>query len=231
MNVRASKVARLALSLTAALVTASGAAASSITVNQSYNLTSANPSTSTLLVSNNNNGFSPKLNSIQPLLLQNGDNLDLTLNFLTGQSLNLMNFLGDIQFDLFNGSTGSFTQDSGVLNLFDTNGNLITSFSTASTTSFQVNGGVGQDFRLGGVPLSGNIGGIELVETNLQGLGGGGTNFIGDFLSFSASSGSIQVTSAVPEPRAWAMMLLGFLGIGVILRHGRRGADRLAQLA
>ena len=35
----------------------------------------------------------------------------------------------------------------------------------------------------------------------------------------------------VPEPATWAMMLLGFGGIGMALRRSRKGKDRLAQIA
>lgn len=38
-------------------------------------------------------------------------------------------------------------------------------------------------------------------------------------------------TPPVPEPATWAMMLLGFGGIGVTMRRGRKGEGRLAQIA
>jgi hypothetical protein len=37
-------------------------------------------------------------------------------------------------------------------------------------------------------------------------------------------------TPPVPEPATWAMMLVGFGGIGMAMRRGRRGV-KLAQLA
>jgi hypothetical protein len=40
--------------------------------------------------------------------------------------------------------------------------------------------------------------------------------------------GSITITSgAVPEPGTWAMMLLGFAGVGMAVRHGRRKSQSL----
>jgi hypothetical protein len=64
------------------------------------------------------------------------------------------------------------------------------------------------------------------------------------YLWNSATAGSIHLTDtqgysnavlyrstgAVPEPATWAMMLVGFGGIGMAMRRGRRGL-KLAQLA
>jgi len=41
-------------------------------------------------------------------------------------------------------------------------------------------------------------------------------------------TGSISVTSAVPEPSTWAMMLLGFLGVGFLAYRRKNGTLRLA---
>jgi hypothetical protein len=48
-----------------------------------------------------------------------------------------------------------------------------------------------------------------------------------NFYIFEATNGnvlvaSISATSAVPEPATWAMMLLGFLGLGFAFRQSRR---------
>lgn len=43
-------------------------------------------------------------------------------------------------------------------------------------------------------------------------------------------SGNASFTQAVPEPATWAMMLLGFGGIGLAMRRRRRGMA-LAQIA
>ena len=51
----------------------------------------------------------------------------------------------------------------------------------------------------------------------------------------SASSGSfggsITASSPVPEPATWGLMLLGFGGMGVAIRRGRKSKVRLAQVA
>ena len=40
-----------------------------------------------------------------------------------------------------------------------------------------------------------------------------------------------QVPGGVPEPGTWAMMLLGFGGIGFAMRRGRKQNGRLLQIA
>ena len=43
--------------------------------------------------------------------------------------------------------------------------------------------------------------------------------------------GSITAASPVPEPATWGLMLLGFGGMGVAIRRGRKSKVRLAQVA
>ncbi len=53
------------------------------------------------------------------------------------------------------------------------------------------------------------------------------------YLKFSSTQNAFEIDNlaigAVPEPATWAMMLLGFAGIGVSLRRRRKPV--LAQLA
>jgi hypothetical protein len=55
-------------------------------------------------------------------------------------------------------------------------------------------------------------------------LGLGNNNQISDF----APQNAMLNIAAVPEPATWAMMLLGFAGIGAVMRRRRRG--QLAQI-
>lgn len=66
------------------------------------------------------------------------------------------------------------------------------------------------------------------------------SNFVDRYQGFSTRNVNNQAVSsaigegtvtAVPESATWAMMLLGFAGIGSIMRRSRRGANVLAQLA
>ena len=69
---------------------------------------------------------------------------------------------------------------------------------------------------LDGVPLLANTN----YTLNMTGM----TNLAG------AISGNLTITALpVPEPAAWAMMLVGFVGIGMALRRNQRPG--LAQLA
>jgi hypothetical protein len=48
-----------------------------------------------------------------------------------------------------------------------------------------------------------------------------GLTFMSDG-TFTGTMQAISVTEAVPEPSTWAMMLLGFIGLGVVFRQSRR---------
>lgn len=62
--------------------------------------------------------------------------------------------------------------------------------------------------------------GGQLVFSDLA----GGNGNIGNILD------NVSLASAVPEPATWAMLLLGFGGIGVMLRGRRRRATRAAAV-
>lgn len=50
-------------------------------------------------------------------------------------------------------------------------------------------------------------------------------------LAVGSGSGTGRIVGSVPEPGTWAMMLIGFGGMGVALRRRRRGTTGIAQLA
>jgi hypothetical protein len=50
-------------------------------------------------------------------------------------------------------------------------------------------------------------------------------------LGVNGFSNSVIVPPPVPEPGTWAMMLLGFGGIGMAMRRRRRSSIVLPQLA
>lgn len=69
---------------------------------------------------------------------------------------------------------------------------------------------------------------ITLLPGSL-GIGSYQLTFSGDSPSGGAETGSLTFRLALPEPGTWALMLLGFAGIGVAMR--RRRTPALAQLA
>jgi hypothetical protein len=75
--------------------------------------------------------------------------------------------------------------------------------------------GAANDFHA----LTGGTGSDELVHMNLANH---------PFYEFMSTNGNVllhevsAVTAAVPEPATWAMMLLGFLGLGFAFRQSRR---------
>jgi len=81
-----------------------------------------------------------------------------------------------------------------------------TGTATANVLDFiQINGGTASDFYFGAQPASSYT--INLVDQN------------GD---------QMTVSSAVPEPSTWAMMMLGFLGVGFMAYRRKNGALRFA---
>lgn len=92
--------------------------------------------------------------------------------------------------------------------------------------------------------LFGNLIGVQVIGIHYGGGAGGGESafYQIDFgpapgqaltLTLPASSNVYRFTSTsgVPEPATWAMMLLGFGGIGFAIRRGRKQDGRLLQIA
>jgi hypothetical protein len=127
---------------------------------------------------------------------------------------------------------GSFSLTSFPFNYNDNHFNLLVSFSApAGTTPSSV---IIEDLITGTVSEQG--GGIYIDFDNSPQLftydGGTFTFFVNDVSVFAGNSvpvtGNIFVT-AVPEPSTWAMMILGFLGVGFMAyRRRSSSAFRLA---
>ena len=64
--------------------------------------------------------------------------------------------------------------------------------------------------------------------TELRVQATGATSFAPAHLDALAIGRITLTTSAVPEPGSWAMMILGFLGLGAAVRAHRRSGQRLA---
>jgi hypothetical protein len=61
---------------------------------------------------------------------------------------------------------------------------------------------------------------VTVQRTNGNGNGNGTGNHLLDPTNLIQSSAILQ--AGVPEPSTWAMMLIGFAGLGFAFRHSRR---------
>jgi hypothetical protein len=128
-------------------------------------------------------------------------------------SVAIADFLGNLDTDLtsvvFNNGVSDFMAS---LVLRDSTGAVCT------VRGGPLDCGISEQFALTGVPIfSGNIDTLTVTGTSR------GNGHYGGDLTFTPNS-------AVPEPATWAMMLLGFAGIGWQLRRKRSNAA-LAQFA
>jgi len=105
-------------------------------------------------------------------------------------------------------------------------------FGTNSTSD-------GEAWKVYGTNTAGSLSGASVITSGdgegLHSLSSLGTYKYYDFVSSSSSGGknflitSLQGTAAVPEPASWSLMILGFGGLGALLR--RRRAQPSAALA
>lgn len=93
---------------------------------------------------------------------------------------------------------------------------------------------------LNGVATGDTVAGFALVNFTLNRGFVAGLNTLDfaltDFLPPTALwvddlAGTADLAGAIPEPGSWAMMLLGFFGLGSVLRNRRRKAIRFAGVA
>jgi len=230
MAFRMLKTLAAVAALTTTFVLASAASAATIDFTQTVDLTKATITSSSVTASGT--AFTTSLTNSNELLVSNGDSVDYKVTFAPGQALTLTNVFGLFQIGLISPNNIGITGNaSSTLRLFDTSGNTIVTLLVNGFTSTQANI-VGDTFGNIGVPISGTLGGFEFINPNIS-LTGTNQPLNGQVLSMSVTGGSFQLTSvaAVPEPATWAMMLVGFFGIGATLRYRRRRTSTLSQIA
>ena len=149
---------------------------------------------------------------------------------LLTQTFNVLNAGGaNALIDVYITQTGLSNINSSLLSTFTSNtvsglSADITSYYSLTNTAFgttnvlQDHTFTGTGIFSGSNPLSTSSPWSETVRYSLNFTGGAGSNF----------NGTANIT-AVPEPATWGMMLLGFLGVGMVMRRRRNPA--LAQLA
>jgi hypothetical protein len=140
-----------------------------------------------------------------------GSNVSIDYSFVNMQT-------GMVQLiNLLTGQTASFNVPFvGDLNnsLFQDSQRLNFGFLNGSTPTNQA--------LFGNLGFNANI--DDTYQVNLVGTNSSGTHTLTYFVKLGAGAGS------VPEPATWAMMLLGFGGIGASMRRQRRPV-KLTQLA
>lgn len=124
------------------------------------------------------------------------------------------------------GSYGSLGYDTVLGALANLNGTATLNFSPLNLSGLTI---LGAHFGNNTDSLSNNVTAFWLVD-----LGSTSTSTI--YLSNGAGSSNAQifatgVSSPVPEPATWAMMLFGFGAMGASLRISRRRKGQIAQIA
>jgi len=147
-----------------------------------------------------------------------GDHVDWTVNFEPGQSLTLSPHIVNLRIDpIINGvegvPAGSFITEA------NTDIELLNGSTVVATLA-------GLDGTSGALFFStNNFTGAPVTFTALRGqadvVGFGGA--LAPTLTFNQAR-LLIVANAVPEPATWALMILGFGGVGAALRRQRRAA-------
>jgi PEP-CTERM motif-containing protein len=148
----------------------------------------------------------------------------------------------------FNSTDGNLSTNSGAATVFRTDGGLLTNLtftilSGFTAAEFNLENGSPSSFLVNLTDSGGDVFSQTLSSLNGSNIfnivAPAGTTYTS--ATFSSSGGGFQnfkqlrVTTAaavaVPEPVTWAMMLLGFGGIGMVLRRSRRAKTVLRQVA
>lgn len=118
--------------------------------------------------------------------------------------------------------------------------------STFTTATFNLNGSAAdvfiEGFRADGTAFSNPLDPYTIAQgSNFFGIVATGGDVLTGFRIASTTgitdlrqlrlNGLAAVSGAVPEPGTWAMMLIGFGGVGVAMRRRRRTGAQLAQIA
>lgn len=166
-----------------------------------------------------------------PLVLQAGDQLTGTIDFTNG-SLFVQGNINWLNFNFFCAG-GCSTAFSSNVTLLGVTGTLNASNPRSFGTAFG-NAVIGADFGNVNSPTE-NFSFTGIAYTiDVTGL----TNYSNQPISapfrfssidINADSVSVNISSAVPEPSTWAMMILGFAGVGLLAY--RRKSSMMLRIA
>ena len=157
------------------------------------------------------------------ITLAEGDILDLRLDFLGNQTLVASNLTNITAWLFANDNTSIFTSNA-TLTFNDATGPLVTASDLESNGQAHFgNMLTASQFSSGSGAVS--FSGLRLLATVADYADNGSHTYQSSFFTFSGSGFAV---GSVPEPSTWAMMLIGFAGMGLTMRR-RRGA--VSQIA
>jgi hypothetical protein len=111
-------------------------------------------------------------------------------------------------------------------NAFGFDGDGIDTFTTFTSSTGDTTGYGGPDVTFINISADLSTGTVVFGPNGIA--GGGGTDIFS--LEEAVALNTLVVTSGVPEPSTWAMMMLGFIGLGFLARR-RKGLAGTRQLA
>jgi hypothetical protein len=219
-----------ASALVIALSTAGVARATTITLNETINLaTPESPSTAPSFFgwrdfTTTGGAFSPTFT----FELSAGDTLDFTANFLAGQSVTLTDASTLWLFSYETAGGSSNVNSTGTLALLDAAGNPL--YTSNVKTDDEGSAHFGQDFNttdFTALPSTVTFSGLRYVGTlNHYDDPTVSVRTYADPQVVFGGSDAIVTGGGVPEPATWGLMLVGFGGLGAVLRR-RRGQAAL----
>jgi hypothetical protein len=163
--------------------------------------------------------------------LSAGDSVDMTAMFKPGQSLTLVNPSQLWMFNFVTAGDASDVMSTGSLELLDSTGAVL--WESNEKTDQEGEAHFGQFFSPGdfaSLPSTITFAGLRYVGTldaYVQDPGNPDettvvtTRTYGD-PEFAFNADSATISGVVPEPAAWALMILGFGGAGAALRRRRQ---------
>ncbi len=174
--------------------------------------TSANAATFTVFATDN---IFAAGNAVAPILPHGGGTLPSFINVSAGQTVKVT-ATGSIDCcsgSSYNGPAGR----GGISNITNTLGNGIGNYSGATFALAGVfTGGASS------IPFTVGVGGNFLVPTGATKFYFGipdAFGFNGDVDYYFDNNGSFSVTTSVPEPASWALMIVGFGLVGATMRR------------